>query len=99
MYQVLFAPEAEAQLVSLYQYIASAASPEIAQNYTLDLVAHCESFTTFPLRGTLREDVRPNLRIAGYKRRVTIAFDVSEDIVTILGVFYGGQDFETSLHE
>jgi plasmid stabilization system protein ParE len=34
MYRVVFAPEAEAQLVALYFHIASAASPEIAADYT-----------------------------------------------------------------
>jgi hypothetical protein len=30
----------------------------------------------------------------GYRRRVTIAFEVADDAVNILGVYYGGQDFE-----
>jgi plasmid stabilization system protein ParE len=33
MYEVAFAPEAEVQLIDLYDYIAAAASPEIAANY------------------------------------------------------------------
>ena len=36
----------------------------------------CESLRAFPHRGTLREDVRPGLRIAHYKKRAIIAFDV-----------------------
>jgi hypothetical protein len=31
-------------------------------------------------------------------RRVTIAFAIEADTVTIFGVFYGGQDFESALH-
>lgn len=45
-------------------------------------------------RGHLRDDVRPGLRIVGFKRRVTVAFSVDHDHVTILRVFYGGQDWE-----
>jgi toxin ParE1/3/4 len=33
----------------------------------------------------------------GFERRVTIAFTVEGDSVIILGVFYGGQDYEAVL--
>ena len=36
------------------------------------------------------------LRIVGFERRVTVAFAVGEDIVTILRVFYGGRDWEST---
>jgi toxin ParE1/3/4 len=38
--------------------------------------------------------LRPGLRTIGFRRRVTIAFAVEAEVVTIIGVFYGGQDFE-----
>lgn len=97
-YAVVFAPEAEDQLAALYHYIALAASPEIAQAYTGAIVAYCESLQSFPHRGTRRDDVRPGLRITNYKKRVVIAFDVDAERVSIIGVFYGGQDYETVLH-
>ena len=34
IYRVVFAPEAEEQLVAIYYYIADAASPETAARYT-----------------------------------------------------------------
>ena len=57
------------------------------------------SLSTFPERGTKRDDLRPNLRTMGYARRVTIAFSVDAvaNVVAIHGVFYGGQDFENLL--
>jgi plasmid stabilization system protein ParE len=96
-YTVIFSPEAEAQLVELYGYIATKASPEIAAGFTDGIVAYCESLTTFPLRGVLRDDVRPGLRMTNFRKRVAIAFDVEGDRVTILGIFYGGQNYETAL--
>jgi len=98
-YRVVFSPEAEEQLVALYRYIAAAASPNIAARYTDAIVTYCESLSTFPHRGTMRDDVRPGLRITNYKKRAVIAFDVTADLVSIIGVFYGGQDYETILHE
>ena len=98
-YRVVFSPEAEEQLAALYGYIAAAASANIAARYTEAIVSYCESLRTFPLRGTLRDDVRPGLRITHYKKRAVIAFDVDSELVSILGVFYGGQDYETILQD
>jgi plasmid stabilization system protein ParE len=99
MFDVVFSPEAEAQLVALYFHIAEAASPEIAGKYTEDIVNECESLRTLPLRGTRRDNIRPGLRTFGFRRRVTIAFTVSDDVVTILGIFYGGRDLEKIFEE
>lgn len=98
-YTVVFTPEAEAQLVELYGYIAAAASPEIAARFTDGIVTYCESLSTFPNRGNRREDIRPGLRVTSYRKRVAIAFDVEADRVEIMGVFYGGQDYESALSE
>jgi plasmid stabilization system protein ParE len=54
---------------------------------------------TFPHRGTQRDDIRPGLRVTNYKKRAVIAFAVDDGRVSILGVFYGGQDDETALLE
>ncbi|MBW7900376.1 MAG: type II toxin-antitoxin system RelE/ParE family toxin [Rhodocyclaceae bacterium] len=96
-HRVVFSPEAQEQLAELYCYIAEAASPDIAARYTEAIVSYCESLHTFPLRGTRRDDVRPGLRITNYKKRAVIAFDVDAEVVSIIGVFYGGQDYETIL--
>jgi toxin ParE1/3/4 len=41
--------------------------------------------------------VRPDLRITNYKKRTVIAFAVDAERVSIIGVFYGGQGYETLL--
>lgn len=96
-YRVVFTPEAGEQLAALYHYIATASSPEIAARYTEAIVTYCESLSAFPHRGLARDDVRPGLRITNYKKRAVIAFDVTEEQVSVLGVFYGGQDYESAL--
>jgi len=98
-YRVVFTPEAEEQLTALYRYIAEAASPDIAARYTDAIVSYCESLRTFPRRGTLRDDVRPGLRVTHYKKRAVIAFAVDADLVSIIGVFYGGQNYENLLQD
>jgi toxin ParE1/3/4 len=96
-HRVVFTPEARVQLVSIYSYIASQASATAALAFTTAIVDYCESFKTFPKRGTRRSDLRPGLRTIGFRRRVTIAFDIDGEIVSILGIFYGGQDVEDAL--
>ncbi len=62
-------------------------------------MSYCESLHTFPHRGTMRDDMRPGLRITNYKKRVVIAFEVDAELVSSIGVFYGGQDYETIMQE
>ena len=96
---VVFTSEAEAQLIELYSYIAAEASPEIAARFADSIVTYCESLNTFPARGSRRDDIRPGLRITSYRKRVAIAFNVEDERINIIGVFYGGQDYEGALFE
>ena len=96
-YTVVFAPEAEEQLVKLFRYIEGNASAEIAIRYTTAIVEHCESLGTLPHRGAPRDDIRPGLRITPYKRRTVIAYSVETHRVSIIGVFHGGEEYESTL--
>lgn len=100
-YHIVFSPEAENQLISLYNYIADVASPDTAIKYVDNIICYCECLHTFPSRGNMRDDVRPGLRITNYKKRIIIAFEVNEKKkeVSIIGLFYGGQNYETILQE
>ena len=96
-YAVVFTPEAQAQLISLYRYVGTVASPEVAARYTNAIVTYCEGLSVFPHRGVPRDDIRPGLRVTTYRKRTVIAFDVDVGQVAIIGVFYGGQDYEAAL--
>jgi toxin ParE1/3/4 len=92
--RVAFAPEAIADLLNLYEWIAEAASPAVAMRYLERLEDYCLGFDTASERGMRRDDVRPGLRIIGFERRVTLAFVVTEEQVTFLRVLYGGRTWE-----
>ena len=100
-YHIVFSPAAKQQLGMLFDYIADAESSELAGQFTASIVTHCKLLQTFPCRGTMRDDVRPGLRITNYKKRVVIAFtvDEAEKTVFILGLFYGGQNYEAVLYD
>lgn len=96
-HRVVFAPEAEDQLVALYRYLNEAASSDVAARFTEAVVRTCEGLSTFPHRGQRRDDIRPGLRITNHRGRVAIAFTVEGTLVSILGVYAGGQNYETLL--
>lgn len=100
-WHLVFSPEAEEQLAALYAHIADAASPDIAARYTESVVRYCESLTVFPIRGVRRDDVRPGLRITNYKKRMVIAFEADPEagLISIIGFFYGGQDYESIMRD
>lgn len=85
---------AENDLSSLYDWLERGAGPAIAGGYIGRLEEACLSLEHFPRRGTRRDDLRRCLRIIGFERRATIAFQVKGRKVIIIRIFYGGQDFE-----
>jgi toxin ParE1/3/4 len=98
-HSIVFTPEARDHLDAIYDYIADAASHDIAGRFTDGILDHIGKLTDFPHRGTMRDDLRPGLRTLTWRRRVTIAFAVDDTTVAIVGIFYGGRDFETILDE
>ena len=95
--QVVFTPEARTDLFEIYDWIAAKASSKIAISYIERIEAYCLGFELASERGHRRDDISPGLRIVGFERRVTIAFAVDDDCVTILRLFYGGQNWEDKL--
>ena len=91
-YEVVFSPEALGDLLKLYNDIADGGGPARAQNYPDQIVALCRRLDLFPKRGTRRDDLRPNLRITTFRRRVTIAYHIDGTRVVIDRIFYGGRD-------
>jgi toxin ParE1/3/4 len=96
-HRIDFSPEAIADLLDLYDYIAARAGATRAIGYISRLEDFCHSLSTFPERGTRRDDLRPGLRVLGFERRAIVAIRVAEREVTILRVLYGGQDIDMVL--
>ena len=96
-HRVEFRPQAKADLNELALYLARHATPSIALSYTRRIREACGRLQHFPERGTRRDDIRPGLRTFGFEGRVTIAFDVSSEAVSIIRILYGGRDLEALL--
>lgn len=96
--KVIFTPEAGDALAALHHYIEAVASKAVAKRYVGEVVNFCEGLGEFASeRGNRRDELRSGLRITNYKGRVVIAFAVEPDQVSIIGIFTGGQDYETIL--
>ena len=94
---VFIDPVAQNDLNHIFDVIAEGAGRTIAAAYVEKLMAHCLKFDLVSERGVRRDDIRPGLRVTGYRRRVTIAFTVTDTQVRILRIFYGGVDWEQLL--
>ena len=52
-----------------------------------------------PKQQSNKKGLTPFIRITNYKGRTLIAFDVNAQLVSIIGLFYGGQDYEAALQD
>jgi len=86
-------------LRALFQYLASEASPIVAERYLSRLTGFCHSLAQFPNRGLPRPEILPGLRTITYGRSATIAYLVAENAVVIMGVYTGGQNYLSALNE
>jgi plasmid stabilization system protein ParE len=94
---VRLSPEAQTDLVHIHGYVEErAASTVIAERYIQRIATFLASFETFPERGTVRDEIRPGLRIVGFEHAISVAFVVGQDDVTILRILAGGQAFPSS---
>jgi toxin ParE1/3/4 len=89
-----FSPAAEDDLAEIEEYIALRFSERNARRFVQRIIRECLSLEKSPRRGTLRDDVGPGIRIVGFERRVSIVFEVKENEVIILGIYYGGREFD-----
>jgi toxin ParE1/3/4 len=98
-HRVVFAPEAQADLLRLYDIIARDGGEDRALAYIERIEAYCLRLSTFPERGTQHDNIRPGLRVIGFARRVAIAFHITAEAVTIDRILYGGRDLGRASEE
>jgi len=96
-YDVYLMPDAIKDLENIYNYITEESGfPERGWLYIEKLKFKCQKLETAPLRGQKRNDLMKGLRIYPLDKKTVAAFLVDEDkqMVQILNIFYGGQDYE-----
>ncbi|MBU6407784.1 MAG: type II toxin-antitoxin system RelE/ParE family toxin [Alphaproteobacteria bacterium] len=100
-YVVVFSPQAADDLAAIRDHLSQVAGPDFANAFVRRIIDHCEGFAQTPHRGSLRDEVRPGLRIVGWRRAITICFAVDDAArrVDIAGVFYRGRDVVGAMRE
>lgn len=94
MRALIFSFETTEHLDAIESYIAARSSMKTAVAFVDSIIEYCEGLKRFPDRGRARNDLRPGLRLVGFRRRATIAFSVAPESITILGVYWGGRNVE-----
>jgi|SRR5215207_6066768 len=95
-FKVVLRPQAEEDLVALYEYIAKD-SPQRAIDYVHRLRLRCEALAYFPQRGRARDDLLPGARMLVFERGAVIIYRVEGDLVRVLKIFYRGRNYEAVL--
>jgi toxin ParE1/3/4 len=89
--RIIFNPEAEEDLLHLYEYIAEDSTSERALRYVDRIEKFCFTLSTFPQRGQPLRGALSGIRIVGFERRASIVFRIIPDEVVILRILYGGR--------
>lgn len=96
-HQLIVSPRVIAKLTLQKAYIADQAGPIVAERYIAGLFDYLENLATFPERGHPLPEIIPGLRMIGYGRSANIAVVVERPCVYVVGVYFGGEDYETAL--
>jgi toxin ParE1/3/4 len=98
-YEVQYSNGSHEDLAELATYILERSSEQRAISYIRKLVRECRSLSTAPYRGSRRSDIRPNMRVIGYKKAVLMVFRIEEvsSVVVILGFAYRGRSIDQIL--
>ena len=96
---VIVSPEAEEDMAQMHSYLKAKASKLVADRYIDRIGVFLARLDLASERGTLRSDIRSDVRVVGFERTVTVAFMVNSDSVKILRIFSGGQNWQEILQD
>jgi len=96
-YRVEEKPDVLGDYIAISRHIEGWTGDRAAGDRTTEAIRRfVRGLELVPHRGTRRDDLRPGLRIIPFGKRTAIALTIDDDrrVVTILRVFYGGQDYD-----
>ena len=99
-YRVVESIEALDDYIAIARHVERWTGDRILADRTVDAIRDfIRTLGTMPHRGTPRNDLRPGLRVIPFGKRAAVAFEIDDEVgdVTVLRVFYGGQDYESVL--
>ncbi|MER8526452.1 MULTISPECIES: type II toxin-antitoxin system RelE/ParE family toxin [unclassified Mesorhizobium] len=98
--EVDYRETARNDLADIFKHIIEAGgNPDIALKFVLRIEDRCRSIGNAPRGGRPRDDIAPGLRTVPFEHSAIIAYVVSDDLVRIVNIFYGGRDYETLMRD
>jgi toxin ParE1/3/4 len=97
--RIEYTPRARRDLIAIGQWVHDVASRDTARSCMHRVRQRIESLRDSAERGSVRDGPVDNLRVIGLMRSISVAFVTTEDVVRILRVMYGGQDWQSDLSE
>lgn len=95
---VLWSPEAESDLVEIWEYGAAATSPEDADRHLRQIHAACLRLADWPQSGRSRGEIAPDLRSLAAPPHV-VFYRVTKSAVEIVRVLRGRRDLDALFAE
>ncbi len=97
--RIEYTPRARQDLIAIAEWLRDVASRDTARAYTRRVRQRIESLRDSAERGSVRDGPVDNLRVIGLMPSISVAFVTTEDVVRILRVMYGGQNWQSDLSE
>ena len=91
-------PQAEADLLSIWDYLAENQSEEKAESYLLKLELQIELLLSQPLMGRSAEEIRPGLRRFPFQNHV-VFYQPIEEGIEIIRILHQTQDVDRAFPE
>jgi toxin ParE1/3/4 len=89
-----------ADLDEIAGFIAKKSSnPAVASQFINRIRLRCESIGNAPFGGVVRPDLGDGLRMVPFEHSAVIIYQVIEDAVEIINVFYGGRDYAALMRD
>jgi toxin ParE1/3/4 len=90
---IIWSPEAEQDLLDIWDYLARGVSLDVADDQISDIDRACRPLHDHPLAGRSREELAPTLRSIVASPYV-VFYRVKEDTVQIVRVLHGARDLD-----
>jgi len=97
--RVHYSPEALRQFDELDTYLTEQAGTRVAAAYLDRLLDFCDRIAVPPVIGHHRDDLLPGLMTRTFEKTRVVCFLLVDDVVHIVAIYGGRQDWEQHLRE
>jgi len=90
---ITWSPEAEQDLLAIWDYVAREASPDVADEQLRSLDRACEALAEWPYSGRARDELLRGVRSIAVEAYV-VFYRVGHSVIEIIRVLHGRRDVD-----